>query len=48
MSVYDLGESRLTVPLAEIDRLLERAIALTGEPALGLKWWDKPPLRLSA
>lgn len=41
VSVHDLGESRLTVSRAEIDRLVERAIAITGEPALGLKWWEK-------
>ncbi|MFT3924494.1 MAG: AraC family transcriptional regulator ligand-binding domain-containing protein [Myxococcales bacterium] len=30
-----------TQPLHELDKLVERALVLTGDPALGLRWWDR-------
>ncbi|MFT3924310.1 MAG: AraC family transcriptional regulator [Myxococcales bacterium] len=30
-----------TQPLHQLDELVERALALTADPALGLRWWDR-------
>lgn len=40
-SVEDLGAPLQPIEHAQLDALVERAIALTGEPAIGLRWWQE-------
>jgi AraC-like DNA-binding protein len=37
----DLSTPLKPIEHAQLDALVERAIALTGEPALGLRWWQE-------
>ena len=41
LSEVELASSARSQPLAQLDELVERALELTGEPALGLYWWDR-------
>jgi AraC-like DNA-binding protein len=41
LSEAELTSSARTQTLAQLDELVERALELTGEPALGLQWWDR-------
>lgn len=41
LTVPDLARALDRLPRAQLDALVERAIALTEEPALGLVWWDR-------
>jgi AraC-like DNA-binding protein len=41
LSEAELTSSARTQPLAQLDLLVERAIALTGDSALGLRWWER-------
>lgn len=37
----DLGAPLSPIEHAQLDALVERAIVLTGEPAIGLRWWQE-------